>query len=83
MKREGVSTLFIHSYLWALSCLLYHLLCLKVYFVVVFKSIFEKRLRLGKHCNHSRLYKNVYKSVDPLKMSSSLKDVFESVGVMF
>ena len=26
MKRDGVSTLFIHSYLWALSFLLDHLL---------------------------------------------------------
>ena len=42
MKREGVSTLFIHSYIWALSCLLDHFLCLKICFVVVFESILDK-----------------------------------------
>ena len=61
MKREGVRTLFIHSYIWALSCLLDHCFCLKVCFLVGFESIFEKRLYLGKLCNDSRLYKNVYK----------------------
>ena len=63
MKREDVSTLFIHSYLWALSCLLDHFWNCFVWnvFVVGFESIFEKRLRLGKLCNDSRLYKNVYK----------------------
>ena len=63
MKREGVSTLFIHSYLWALSCLLAHFwncFVLNV-FVVNFESFFEKRLRLGKLCNDSRFGKNVYK----------------------
>ena len=33
-------------------------------FVVGFESIFEKRLRLGKLCNDSRLYKNAYKVLD-------------------
>ena len=31
---------------------------------MVFESIFEMRLRLGKLCNDSRLYKNVYKVLD-------------------
>ena len=64
MKMEGVSTLFIHSYLWILSCLLDHCFCLKVCFVVVFESIFEKRLCLGKLCNDSRFCENVYKVLD-------------------
>ena len=33
-------------------------------FVVDFESIFEKRLRLGKFCNDSRLYKNAYKVLE-------------------
>ena len=61
MKRECVSTLFIHSYLWALSCLLDHLLCLKMCFVGVFESIFEKRICLGKLCNGSRLIRTYTK----------------------
>ena len=64
MKREGVSTLFIHSYLWSLSCLLDHLLCLKLCFVVVFESILKRRLRLGELCNDSRFGENVYKVLD-------------------
>ena len=57
MKREGVSTIFIHSYLWALSCLLDHLknALFENVFMVGFENIFEKRLRLGKLCNDSRL----------------------------
>ena len=66
MKREGVSTLFIHSYLWDISCLLDHFenALFKNVFVVGFESIFEKRLCLGKLCNDSRLYKNEYKVLD-------------------
>ena len=43
MKREGVSTLFIPSYLRALSCLLDYLKmrCLKMCFVVGFESILQ------------------------------------------
>ena len=83
MKKEGVSTLFIHSYLWALSCLLDHCFYLKMCFVVVFESIFEKRLRLGKLCNDSRLYKNAYKVLNFSKIFHVLKvfGVFEKMFV--
>ena len=64
MKREGVSTLFIHSYIWDLSLLLDHLLLFENVLVMSFESIFEKRLHLGKLCNYSRLYKNAYKVFD-------------------
>ena len=37
-------------------------------FVVIFESVFEKRLCLGKVCNDSRLYKNAYKELCLLKM---------------
>ena len=46
-------------------------------FVVGFESIFEKRLRLGKLCNDSRLYKNVYKVFDFLKIFHESIGVFE------
>ena len=36
-----------------------------------------------KLCNDSRIVENVYKVFDLLKIFSSLKDVFESVGVCF
>ena len=32
MKREGVRTIFIHSYIWALSFLLEYWICLKMLF---------------------------------------------------
>ena len=48
MKREGASTLFIHSYLWALSFLLDHLLLFENILCVVFESILKRRHRLGK-----------------------------------
>ena len=54
MKREGVSTLFFHSYLWALSCLLDHLLLFENVLCGGFESILKRRLRLGKLCNSSR-----------------------------
>ena len=42
MKREGISTLFIHGFPRALSYLLDHLLLFELCFVcVVFESIFE------------------------------------------
>ena len=52
-------------------------------FVVGFKSIFEKRLHLGKLCNDSRLYKNAYKVLDFLKIFHVLKvfGVFEKTFV--
>ena len=57
MKREGVSTLFIHGFPWALSYLLDHLLLFEcasgVWF---FESILKIELRNG-----SRFYKNAYK----------------------
>ena len=46
-----------------------------------FESISKRGLCFGNLCNYSCL--NVYKGVDLLKMFSSLKDVFESVGVCF
>ena len=57
MKREGISTLFIRSYLWALSCFLYHLLLFEDVLVVCFLKVILKRCL----CNGSRFYKNAYK----------------------
>ena len=54
MKRERISILFIHSYLWALSGLLDHLLLFENVFCMVFESILKRRHRLGKLCNDSR-----------------------------
>ena len=54
MKREGVSILFVHSYLWDLSCLLDHLLLFENVLCVVFESILKRRHCLGKLCNDSR-----------------------------
>ena len=45
MKREGVSTLFIHSYLWALSCLLDHLLLFECACGVGFEGILKMSLQ--------------------------------------
>ena len=57
MKRGGIITLFIRSYLQALSYLLDHLLLFEcVLVVVIFESILKMELRNG-----SRLYKNAYK----------------------
>ena len=51
MKREGVSTPFIHGFPWALGCLLHHLLCSKVMLLCCefLKVFWNKRL-----CNGSR-----------------------------
>ena len=57
MKREGISTLFIHGFPWALSYLLDHLVLFECACGVVFESDFEK----GFLCNGSRFYKNAYK----------------------
>ena len=54
MKMEVVSTIFIHSYLWALSFLLDHLLLFENVLCVVFESILKKHHHLGKLCNSSR-----------------------------
>ena len=43
MKREVISTLFIHGFPWALSYLLDHLLLFEIVLVVVFESILLKR----------------------------------------
>ena len=56
MKREGVSTLFICSYLRALSFLLDHLVLFENMLCDVGLKIFWKHL-----CNDSRFYKNAYK----------------------
>ena len=55
MKREGISTLFIHDFPWALSYLLDHLLLFECACGVGFESI------LKCLCNGSHFYKNAYK----------------------
>ena len=56
MKREGVSTLFIHGFPWALSYLLDHLLLLfEIVFGVVFKVFCKRGHYFGNLCNDSRL----------------------------
>ena len=49
--------------------------------MIVFESIFEKCLHLGELCKDSRLYKNVYKVLDFLKIFHVLKvfGVFEKM----
>ena len=54
MKKEGVSTLFIHGFPWALSYSLDHFLLFENVFVWFFESILERRHRLGELCNDSR-----------------------------
>ena len=54
MKREGISTLFIHGFPWALSCLLDHLLLFENVLSVVIESILKRCHRLGELCNSSR-----------------------------
>ena len=49
MKREGISTLFIHGYPWALSLLGFRSLalifdCLKMVYVWVFLKMFWKKM---------------------------------------
>ena len=58
MKREGIGTLFIHGFPWALSYLLDHLLLFEIVLCVCdFLKVFLKmELRNG-----SRFYKNAYK----------------------
>ena len=63
MKMEGISTLFIRSYLRALSCFLDHLLFFENFLVVWVLKVFRKRL-----CNGSHLYKNAYKKLCLLKI---------------
>ena len=48
---------------------------------MVFKSVFEKRIHLGKLCNDSHLYKNAYKVLDFFKTFHVLKvfGVFEKM----
>ena len=54
MKREGVSTLSIHGFPWALSYLLDHLFLFENELLCVFESILKRWHRLGKICNSSR-----------------------------
>ena len=56
MKKEGITTLLISSFLQALSFLLDHLLLFENVLVVCFESILKTCLY-----NDSRLYKNAYK----------------------
>ena len=42
MKREGISTLFINDFSWALSYLLDHLLLFENVLCVVFESILKR-----------------------------------------
>ena len=60
MKREGISTLFIHGYPWALSYLVFRSLALifdrlKLWCVCVLKMFLKKTPCLGNHCNDSCL----------------------------
>ena len=57
MKRESINTLFIRSYLWALSYFLDHLHLFENVLVVWVLKVFEKECL----CNGSRFYKNAYK----------------------
>ena len=54
MKREGISTLFIHGFPWALSYLLDHLLLIENVLGVVLKVFCERGHCLGNLCNDSR-----------------------------
>ena len=56
MKREGISTLFIHGFPWALSYLLDHLLfvCFEIVLCVVLKVFCKRGHCLGDLCNDSR-----------------------------
>ena len=54
MKREGISTLFIHGFPWALSYLLDHLLLFEIVLYVVLKVFLKRSHCLGKLCNDSR-----------------------------
>ena len=57
MKREGISTLFIHGFPWALSYLLDRLLLFEMcLWCVFFESILKMEIRNG-----SRFYENAYK----------------------
>ena len=53
MKREGISTLFIHGLPWALSYFLDHLLLFENVHCVVFETILKRCHRLDKLCNDS------------------------------
>ena len=60
MKREGISTLFIHGYPWALSYLFRSLafdfqLLEMVVCVCVFENVLKMMPCLGNRCNNSLL----------------------------
>ena len=58
MKREGISTLFIHGYPWALSYLLRSLafsIVLNSAFVCGFGNVLKKMPCPGNRCNNSLL----------------------------
>ena len=54
MKREGVSTLFIHGFPWALSYLLDHFLLFEIVLCVVLKVFCKGGHCFGNLCNDSR-----------------------------
>ena len=54
MKREGISTLSIHGFPWALSYLLDHLLLFENCALCGYESILKRCHRLGDLCNDSR-----------------------------
>ena len=83
MKREGIITLFIHGYPWALSYLLDHLLLFEIVLRVLFLKVFCKEAIVQEIFIMILVCKNVYKDVDLLKMFSSFVRYFESVGVCF
>ena len=69
MKREGISTLFIHGFPWALSFLLDHLRLFECVLVMWVLKVFLKRCQCGGNlCNDP--CGDVYKDVCLLKKFS-------------
>ena len=54
MEREGVSTLSIHGFIWALRYFLGHLLLFEIVLYMVLKVFLKRGHCLGKLCNDSR-----------------------------
>ena len=70
MKREGISTLFIHGYPWALSYMVLDQLAfdfqlLEIVVCVCFENVLKRGHHCGNLCNDYCL--NVYKGVCLLK----------------
>ena len=63
MKREGISTLFIHGFPWALSYLLDHLLLLFENVFGVVLKVFCKEVIVWALFVMVLIHKNVYKDV--------------------